>query len=29
MFLTTQALVVEVPDEKKSQMPQGAGMGEF
>jgi chaperonin GroEL len=29
MFLTTQALVVEVPDEKKMQMPQGAGMGEF
>ncbi|MBK9620201.1 MAG: chaperonin GroEL [Candidatus Obscuribacter sp.] len=30
MFLTTEALVVDVPDEKKhSGMPQGAGMGEF
>jgi chaperonin GroEL len=30
MFLTTEALVVDVPDEKKSMgMPQGAGMGDF
>jgi chaperonin GroEL len=30
MFLTTEALVVDVPDEKKSSgMPQGAGMGDF
>jgi chaperonin GroEL len=30
MFLTTEALVVDVPDEKKMQgMPQGAGMGDF
>jgi len=30
MFLTTEALVVDVPEEKKSMgMPQGAGMGGF
>jgi chaperonin GroEL len=30
MFLTTEALVVDVPDEKKNaMMPQGAGMGDF
>ena len=29
MFLTTEALVVDVPDEKKTPMPSGAGMGEF
>lgn len=30
MFLTTEALVVDVPDEKKAAgMPAGAGMGEF
>ncbi len=30
MFLTTEALVVELPEEKKSMgMPQGAGMGDF
>ncbi|HNB15422.1 MAG TPA: chaperonin GroEL [Candidatus Obscuribacter sp.] len=30
MFLTTEALVVDVPDEKKNAgMPAGAGMGEF
>jgi len=30
MFLTTEALVVDVPEEKKSMgMPQGAGMGDF
>jgi chaperonin GroEL len=29
MFLTTEALVVETPEEKKNAMPQGAGMGEF
>ncbi len=29
MFLTTEALVVDIPDEKKSGMPQGAGMGDF
>ncbi len=29
MFLTTEALVVDVPEEKKSAMPAGAGMGEF
>jgi len=31
MFLTTEALVVDVPDEKKSMsgMPAGAGMGDF
>ena len=30
MFLTTEALVVDVPDEKKSAgMPAGAGMGDF
>ncbi len=28
MFLTTEALVVDVPEDKKSQsMPAGAGMG--
>ncbi|HEY9788691.1 MAG TPA: chaperonin GroEL [Candidatus Obscuribacterales bacterium] len=30
MFLTTEALVVDVPEEKKSPaMPAGAGMGDF
>src|SRR5262249_44549556 len=29
MFLTTEALVVDVPEDKKSAMPSGAGMGEF
>ena len=29
MFLTTEALVVDVPEEKKSSMPAGAGMGDF
>jgi chaperonin GroEL len=31
MFLTTEALVVDVPDEKgkNAGMPQGAGMGDF
>ncbi len=29
MFLTTEALVVDVPDEKKPSMPAGAGMGDF
>ncbi len=29
MFLTTEALVVDVPEEKRSAMPSGAGMGEF
>lgn len=29
MFLTTEALVVDVPEEKKMAMPAGAGMGEF
>jgi chaperonin GroEL len=29
MFLTTEALVVDLPEEKKPMMPQGAGMGEF
>jgi chaperonin GroEL len=30
MFLTTEALVVDVPEEKKSMgMPAGAGMGDF
>jgi chaperonin GroEL len=29
MFLTTEALVVDVPEEKKNAMPAGAGMGEF
>ncbi|MBN8660886.1 MAG: chaperonin GroEL [Candidatus Obscuribacter phosphatis] len=30
MFLTTEALVVDVPDEKKNAgMPAGAGMGDF
>ena len=30
MFLTTEALVVDVPDEKKNAgVPAGAGMGEF
>jgi len=29
MFLTTEALVVDIPEEKKSAMPAGAGMGEF
>jgi chaperonin GroEL len=30
MFLTTEALVVDLPEEKKSMgMPQGAGMGDF
>ncbi len=30
MFLTTEALVVDIPEEKKSMgMPQGAGMGDF
>ncbi len=29
MFLTTEALVVDVPEEKKMQMPAGAGMGDF
>ena len=30
MFLTTEALVVDMPEEKKSMgMPQGAGMGDF
>lgn len=29
MFLTTEALVVDVPEEKKAPMPTGAGMGEF
>ncbi|HEY9870940.1 MAG TPA: chaperonin GroEL [Candidatus Obscuribacterales bacterium] len=29
MFLTTEALVVDVPEEKKAAMPSGAGMGEF
>jgi chaperonin GroEL len=29
MFLTTEALVVDIPDEKKSAMPAGAGMGDF
>jgi chaperonin GroEL len=30
MFLTTEAMVVDIPEEKKmSGMPQGAGMGDF
>jgi chaperonin GroEL len=30
MFLTTEALIVDLPEEKKSMgMPQGAGMGDF
>jgi chaperonin GroEL len=29
MFLTTEALIVDLPEEKKSHMPQGAGMGDF
>ncbi len=29
MFLTTEALVVDVPEEKKPMMPAGAGMGDF
>jgi chaperonin GroEL len=29
MFLTTEALVVDVPEEKKQMMPAGAGMGDF
>jgi chaperonin GroEL len=30
MFLTTEALVVDIPEEKKSMgMPAGAGMGDF
>ncbi len=29
MFLTTEALVVDIPEEKKSGMPAGAGMGDF
>jgi chaperonin GroEL len=30
MFLTTEALVVDMPEDKKSMgMPQGAGMGDF
>src|SRR5206468_2895005 len=30
MFLTTEALVVDLPEDKKSHgMPAGAGMGEF
>ncbi len=29
MFLTTEALVVDIPEEKKPQMPAGAGMGDF
>ena len=30
MFLTTEALVVDVQDEKKGMgMPAGAGMGDF
>jgi chaperonin GroEL len=29
MFLTTEALVVDIPEEKKSSMPAGAGMGDF
>jgi chaperonin GroEL len=29
MFLTTEALVVDIPEEKKSAMPAGAGMGDF
>ncbi|MBX9878642.1 MAG: chaperonin GroEL [Candidatus Obscuribacterales bacterium] len=29
MFLTTEALVVDIPEEKKMAMPAGAGMGEF
>jgi len=29
MFLTTEALVVDIPEEKKNSMPAGAGMGDF
>lgn len=29
MFLTTEALVVDLPEEKKPHMPAGAGMGDF
>jgi chaperonin GroEL len=29
MFLTTEALVVDLPEEKKNHAPAGAGMGEF
>ena len=29
MFLTTEALVVDIPEDKKNMMPAGAGMGEF
>ncbi|MBY0356975.1 MAG: chaperonin GroEL [Candidatus Obscuribacterales bacterium] len=29
MFLTTEALVVDIPEEKKPSMPAGAGMGDF
>jgi chaperonin GroEL len=29
MFLTTEALVVDIPEEKKTSMPAGAGMGDF
>ena len=29
MFLTTEALVVDLPEEKKNHMPAGAGMGDF
>lgn len=29
MFLTTEALVVDIADEKKHAMPAGAGMGDF
>lgn len=29
MFLTTEALVVDIPEEKKPVMPAGAGMGDF
>lgn len=29
MFLTTEALVVDIPEEKKPGMPAGAGMGDF
>jgi chaperonin GroEL len=29
MFLTTEALVVDIQEEKKPSMPQGAGMGDF
>jgi len=29
MFLTTEALVVDIPEDKKAPMPAGAGMGDF